>query len=66
MSARFRYIIHREEIEGSPDTFALYVRPTVDFIMKLRSYGPAIEVVSPLWLRRQLASEAALTRERNS
>lgn len=56
----------QEEVEGETDTFELYVRPTVDFIMKLRSYGPAIEVVSPLWLRRQLASEAALTRERNS
>lgn len=55
----------QEEVEGEPDTFALFVRPTVDFIMKLRSYGPSIEVVSPTWLRRQLASEAALIRQRN-
>ena len=56
----------QEEVEVETYTFELYVRPTVDFIMKLRSYGPAIEVVYPAWLRDQLASEAALTRQRNS
>lgn len=55
----------QEEVEGSPDTFALYVRPTLDFIMKLRSYGPAIEVLSPSWLRTRLATDARLTAERN-
>ncbi len=56
----------QEEVEGEPDTFAIFVRPTIDFIMKLRSYGPAIEVVAPSWLRGQLASEADIIRQRNS
>lgn len=56
----------QEEVEGEADTFALYVRPTVDFIMKLRSYGPAIEVVAPRWLREQLVAEARMTENRNS
>ena len=56
----------QEEVEGETDVFALYVCPTIDFIMKLRSYGPAVEVIQPSWLRDQLASEALLTRKRNS
>ena len=58
--------VSQEEVEGETDMFTLYVRPTIDFIMKLRSYGPAIEVVTPQWLRDQLASESMTTRQRNS
>lgn len=56
----------QEEVEGETDMFALYVRPTIDFIMKLRAYCPAVEVVSPSWLREQFVAEAALTQSRNS
>lgn len=56
----------QEEVEGETDVFALYVRPTIDFIMKLRAYCPAVEVISPAWLREQFVAEAALTQSRNS
>ena len=54
--------LHESQIEigvkdGCP-VFSLQVRPTLDFIQKLLSFGSAIEVLKPERLRKEMKKEA--------
>ena len=39
--------------------FTFRLRPTFDFVQELRRYGSQIEVLSPQWLRNDMAAETA-------
>lgn len=43
--------------DGCP-VFSLQVRPTLDFIQKLLSFGSRIEVLKPESLRKEMKKEA--------
>ena len=49
----------QHEIETANDfsVFAFCLRPTFDFQQELRRYGAAVEVLSPAWLRDEMAAE---------
>ena len=49
----------QEEIERNEDysIFTLYLRPTFDFQQELLWNGDALEVLEPLWLRKEIAGK---------
>ena len=49
------------EVETTDDysVFLFSLRPTFDFQQELRRYGSAVEVLSPQWLRKEMAAETA-------
>ena len=51
----------QQEVETAEEysVFAFRLRPTFDFQQELRRYGSAIEVLSPQWLRNDIAAETA-------
>ena len=51
----------QQEVETAEDysVFSFRLRPTFDFQQELRRYGSAIEVLSPQWLRNDMATETA-------
>jgi len=50
----------QEEIEKGDDysVFEVYLIPGEDFVMELLSHGPALEVLSPDWLRESMRERA--------
>ncbi|MGL5957370.1 MAG: helix-turn-helix transcriptional regulator [Phocaeicola sp.] len=46
--------------------FTFYVRPGQDFLKELLWHGSSVEVISPQWLRQEMAAEAKLLLERNN
>ena len=55
----------QQETETADDysVFTFRLRPTFDFVQELRRYGSAVEVLSPQWLRNEMAAEMARTAE---
>lgn len=53
--------VSQEEIEATPEysLFEYHLRPTFDFQQELHRYGSNVEVIEPLWLRREFAEEVA-------
>lgn len=51
--------VSQEEVETMPgySIFGFRLRPTFDFMQELRRYGSQIEVLSPQWLRDEMAAE---------
>lgn len=51
--------VSQAEIETTPEysLFEYHLRPTFDFQQELRRYGSNIEIIEPLWLRREFAEE---------
>lgn len=45
------------ELNDAYSIFTYYLRPTFDFQQELLSHGEDIEVLAPLWLRKELASK---------
>ena len=49
----------QEELEGNEDysIFTVYLRPTFDFQQEILWNGDAVEVLAPLWLRKEIAGK---------
>ena len=56
----------QSELETTPEysVFEVYLRPTYDFVQELRRYGSDVEVLSPEWLREDMAVEIQHTAAR--
>lgn len=54
---------HETETTDDYSIFAFRLRPTFDFVQELRRYGSEVEVLSPQWLRNEMAAEMARTAE---
>lgn len=44
--------------EDDYSIFTFYVRPTFDFVQELLKFGSAVEVIKPMWLRKEMANIA--------
>ena len=55
----------QEETERNDDysVFQYFIVPTYEFIKELLSYGGALEVLSPEWLRKEMKQEAQTMNE---
>ena len=48
-----------EESTSEHAVFSYYIKPTYDFLQELLSHGTEVEVLSPEWFRKEIASNIA-------